>query len=85
MSILMGDVNESASILVKAVISYLDRLHSREPSAIQIFLNPQTKISDLEGRVRSQLKGQIMRDHLTDPNPIFKRYWPEERCFYHPG
>jgi hypothetical protein len=81
--VLMSDGAEFASILVKVAIRYLD---SREPSAIQISLNPQTKISDLEGRVRSQqVKGQIMRDQLTDPNPVFKRYWPEERCFYHPG
>ena len=76
------DADESASVSVKVVISYLD---SREPSVIQISLDPQTKISDLEGRVRSQLKGQIMRDRLTNPNPVFKRCQPEERYFCQPG
>ena len=82
MSVLMGDTDESASVSVKVAISYLD---SREPSTIQISFDPQTKISDLEGRVRSQLKGQIMRDRLTDPNAVLKRYRPEERCLYHSG
>jgi hypothetical protein len=74
MSVLLCDADESASVLVKAAISYLD---SREPSAIQISLDPQTKISDLEDRVRSQLKGQIMRDRLTDPNPSSEDIGPK--------
>ena len=82
MSVLMGDTDESASVSVKVAISYLD---SREPSTIQISFDPQTKISDLEGRVRSQLKGQIMRDRLTDPNAVLKRYRPEQRGLYHSG
>jgi hypothetical protein len=74
MSVLMGDADESASVSVKVAITYLD---SREPSAI--------KISDLEGRIRSQLKSKIKPERLTDPNPVFKRYLPEVRCFYQPG
>jgi len=78
----MSDADQSAYVLVKAAITYLD---SRKPSVIQISLDPQTKISDLEGRVRSQLKGKIKPECLTDPNPVFKRYHLGVQCFYQPG
>ena len=68
--LLIPDAGESTSVLVKAVVTYLDL---REPSAIKIYPDPQTKISDLKSRIRSQLKGKIKPEHLTDPNSVFKR------------